>query len=593
MTWQLEFDSIAGISDGEAEINRGLNVIRASNWQGKSSFLKALETALGVSTPLMQGATEGYVTYESPDFAGTVALRRTDADIKQTGSPILCDRYDIVRTELFACLGEDNEVREAVRAGANLEEIMLRPLDFENIDERISELTYERDQIDTEIERAEKAQQQLPALEQRVTELQNDLSELREKQDDLAANSGTNDEETESSARSTLAEVESKRNRIKNRIEQLERSIERTEKTIAEKESELEELEIPEDAELQSSLREAQNRLQDLKRDKRVLESVHSATEMVLTEDRLELITEVDRELTGDSFTCWTCGSETSPETVEGRLTQLREKITSIQAEADSQQTKVEKLEAKRETVSQNRKRKEALESDLAQLRNKLSEDRQSLASAQDRLEELNDKVEQLSEQVTEQIDELTDVESEIKYREAELDDVKSDREELQQRAEQLEMLEAERADISSELEELRSRKSKIRQDTREAFDAAIDDILTEFETGFETARLTSNFELVVARDGQEATLDALSEGEIELLGFVAALAGYEAFNVEEISPFLLVDQVGGLAEHNLHTLVEYLQPRTEYIVFTAYPGYNSPDASIIDPGEWAVGSAD
>jgi len=50
---------------------------------------------------------------------------------------------------------------------------------------------------------------------------------------------------------------------------------------------------------------------------------------------------------------------------------------------------------------------------------------------------------------------------------------------------------------------------------------------------------------------------------------------------------------VGGLAEHNLHTLVEYLQPRTEYIVFTAYPAYNSPDASIIDPGEWAVASAD
>jgi predicted nucleic acid-binding Zn-ribbon protein len=186
-------------------------------------------------------------------------------------------------------------------------------------------------------------------------------------------------------------------------------------------------------------------------------------------------------------------------------------------------------------------------------------------------------------------MEQLTDIESEIKYREAELDDARDDLEQMEQRAANLGQLTDDREKVQSDLEELRTRKESIKRATREEFDEAIRDILDRFETGFETARLTSEFELVVARDGRRAELDALSEGELELLGFVAALAGYEAFDVAEISPMLLVDQVGGLDEQNLHTLVEYLEPRTEYLVFTAYPAYESMDANVIDPQQWKV----
>lgn len=592
MTWTFEATNIAGILNGESRVEPGLNVIRASNWQGKSSFIKAVQTALGVAAPLTDGADTGAVRYDSDTDSGTIELERTDGEVTQSGTPILTDQYDIVRAELFACLGENNEIRRAVRAGQPLEEQMLRPLDFENIDEQIAELTRERDQIDSEIERAEQASQQLPALERRVKELEAELTDLREKHDRLVAEANPEDN-SEDETRQQLSEVESDRNRVQNRIEQLERTIERTEQNIQSKEAELDSLEVPDDTKLQQQLSEAQNRLQDLKRDKRVLESVHSATEMVLTEDRLDLITEVDRELTGESFSCWTCGAETTSDAVQTRLTTLRERISSVQAKADAQQTTVEELEAKRESISQNRRRRETLEAELAQLREKVSEDRQSLADARERLESLEAKIETLSEQVTTRIDEITDTESEIKYREAELSDVTADREELQQRSDQLEMLRAEREEIATELETLRERKTTIRQDTRTAFESAMNDMLDRFETGFDTARLTGNFELVVARDGQETSLDALSEGEVELLGFVAAMAGYEAFDVAEVSPLLLVDQVGALAEHNLHTLVEYLRNRTQYLIFTAYPAFDAPDATLIEPSSWAVASSE
>jgi hypothetical protein len=136
-------------------------------------------------------------------------------------------------------------------------------------------------------------------------------------------------------------------------------------------------------------------------------------------------------------------------------------------------------------------------------------------------------------------------------------------------------------------------RKPSIKRRTRESFDDAIEEVITQFDTSYGTARLTPDFDLVVARDGREASLDALSEGEVELLGFVAALAGYEAFAVQDRVPVLLVNRLGGLDDSNLHARIEYLRGRAEYLVFTAYPEHAAFDSHDIDPGDWVVVSDD
>ena len=590
MTWHLDFEHVGGILDGEARIEPGLNVIRASNWQGKSSFLESLETALGVSKPLTEGKAEGTVRYETPDSEGAVQLQRTDDGVHRSGDPLLTDTYDVARAELFACLDEENEVRQAVRTGSDLTEVMLRPLNFENIEEQITDLKREREQVDSEIARAEEAKKRLPRLEERVTELEAELESLRAERDRLAEDRAPVGE-GEATPRDELTEAESELERVENRVQQLAESVERTESTLAETDAELADLEVDREteSEVASELASVQERLQSLRRDKTVLESVHSATEMVLAEERLDLITDVNRELSGDEVVCWTCGESASRAAFEDRLAALREQMGAIQARIDETQATAEELEAERERISQARRQKESLEADRARLRDKLSEDKQSLEAARERREELSDRVERLSDAVTESVSEITDVESEIKYREAELDDVRDDVDEIEQRAARLETLRDDREAIQSEIQSLRDRKTSIRRETRAAFDAAIRDVLDRFETGFETARLTSEFELVVARDGRRASLDALSEGELELLGFVAALAGYEAFDVSEVTPLLLVDRVGGLDERNLRDLVDYLRPRTDYLVFTAYPAYDSADAHVLDPGDWHV----
>jgi len=586
MTWNVELECVGGILQGSARVETGLNVIRGSNWQGKSSFLQALGTALGVKAPLTEGRSAGHVSYESPTASGRVELQRAGDRIETSGEPYLTDEYDRARVELFACLGEDNELRQAVRTDADLADLMLRPLDFENIDEQIREYRHEREQVDAEISRAEQARKRRPGLRSRVEELEDELSTLRTKREEISsvkANDGG------SVSRSELSDVESELATVEDRIDRLEESIERTEASLEETEAEREALEVPDESDLQSELSDVEDGLHHLRGDKSVLESVYSATEQVLNGDRLDLVTDVTREVSGDTVVCWTCGQPSLRDDLESQLAVLRKKISELQSAVDTEQSTLEQLKTEREQIQQKRNRARSLEADADRLREKLSADRQSLETARERQEGLTPRVESLSAEVRQSVAELTDVESEIKYREAELEDVRSDLAEMNERVENLDRLETERERIQSELESLRDRKASIKRQTREQFDTAMQEILDRFETGFETARLTPEFELVVARDGRRASLDALSEGELELLGFVAALAGYEAFEVGEVTPLLLVDRVGGLDEENLRTLVEYLRNRTEYLVFTAYPAFEPLDATVIEPESWAV----
>jgi hypothetical protein len=50
-----------------------------------------------------------------------------------------------------------------------------------------------------------------------------------------------------------------------------------------------------------------------------------------------------------------------------------------------------------------------------------------------------------------------------------------------------------------------------------------------------------------------------------------------------------LLDDLGGLAGEHIHTLVEYLEARTEYLVTTAYPEAGEFDGHVLSPDDWDV----
>ena len=587
MTWDIDIQNIAGIRRGSASIQPGINAVRASNWQGKSSFLEAIRTAAGIGTSLTEGEAEGRVSLHTETGESTIELARVDDRVTTRGEPLLADDQDRICVNLFAFLDETNEIRRLVHASENLEDVLTRPLDFENIDERIAELRHEREQVETELDQAQQAANQLAQAEAQVTEHEQRLDQLNERRDELGASSdevpGT------SGKRNRLSDARAERERLDNRMERLQDSLSMAEAQLGEKRDELENLTVPDASELTSELNEVRSTLEDLERDIELVRSVYEANQRVLDEERTHLVSSVDHALDDDRLSCWVCGSDAATLTVKDHLAELRSTIESLQVEATRHREAVEELEAEEKEVASKQQRARTLERDITDLEATLADREESLESAQARRDELESQIEELAAEVEERDEQLVDLETEIKYTETELEAAREEVETLENRADRQEVLESELEDLIDEIEQLRTRKETLKQRVRDAFDESIEDILDRFDVGFESARLTSQFDLVVARDGREAALDALSEGERELLGIVAALAGHEAYDVDERLSIILLDGIGGLANENLHSLVEYLTERAEYLVLTTYPEHDRFDGHELDPTAWEV----
>ncbi|WP_121823159.1 archaea-specific SMC-related protein [Halostella salina] len=588
MTWDLTAENIAGIREGTATIRPGTNVVRAANWQGKSSFLQAVETAMGTVTPLTEGADAGRVELDAPDDTYAVELERRNGTVVSDGSVYLDDEYDRIRADLYAFLDEDNPVRGAVRRGENLEELLTRPLDFENIEERIADLKAERSSVESELEDARDAARRLPSVQEDVTRLEGELDDLTDERDELAAENGS----AGADDREELSRLRAEQSQTEQRVERLTDAVDRIDEKLADVRAEYDELTVP-DEDVSAELAEVRDRRESIRTDVELLQSVYSANRRVLEEDRVELLTDRDRGILGDEMGCWLCGSETDESALRDHLDELSDRISDLKAERAEYDDRVEELEARRDEIREAEKRRDDLERRIDDLEAKRGDRAESLDAARERRDELDERIAELEASVAEHSDDLTDVKSEIKRVETELDEKREELERLERLADRRETLSAEHEDLGEEIATLRNRKTELKRRTREAFDDAIDDLLARFDTSFETARLTSNFDLVVARDGREASVDALSEGELELLGIVAALAGHEAFEVRDHVPVMLLDRLGGLSEENLSTLVDYLEDRAEFLVFTAYPEHDAFDGNVIDPAEWDVVSTD
>ncbi|WP_248906117.1 archaea-specific SMC-related protein [Halocatena marina] len=588
MTWHLSIENIAGIRRGEAHIEPGVNAVRASNWQGKSSFLTSIKAACGTAAPLTDGHASGQVVLQTNDEECTVILERMNGTISRTGNPYLDDEYDRVCAELFAFLDEDNKIRQAVRDGTNVETLLTRPLDFENIDEQIADLRTEREQTTTELERAESAADRLPKLHQRITDLESDLEALRVERADINDETGG-----ENAAREQLSDCRAERERVNTNIERLETTIERVRETLSKKQTELEALSVPSGDSIERELETLHADLRTVERDQELLQSVYEANKRVLDEGRTELLSDISHGMLSDTVPCWLCGEDTTRDSIEAQLDALARQISDLQTQTATTRDRVEELEGKRDAVQKVRRRERELTDRIADLETRLAETEESLTNARERRADLNRQIDELTTEVDTADDRISDLESEIKYTEAALTDVREELEETETQAERRDILEAEVHSLNEEITELRNRKEQIKRRVREAFSASLDDLLARFETGFETARLTSTFELIIARDGREAQLNSLSEGERELLGIVAALAGHKAFDVSDRVPVMLLDQLGGLASDNLQTVVNYLNDSVDYLVLTVYPEYDRFDGHEISPAEWQVVSHD
>lgn len=612
--WNLTVTNISGIRSGSTTIEDEFNVIQASNFRGKSSLITALRTAIGATGqyddhPLTEGIDKGEVTLETEDGEYNVMLERASPDVvKRTGTPYLTDETDQVCARLFACLDEDNPIRKAVRNDEDLTDLLQAPLNIENIETQIATLKKKKREIEQQISEAEQAGDQLPSVQETVTNLETELEELRNQREKLA------DKETNKEYIEELSEdISSKSGKlanITNDISNLEREIERKEDQISRKETEIEELDIPDELDEPGEVDTMREQIDTHDRQIVLLEDLHRANQNVIDAGEVDMITNIDRSITADEVECWVCGQQTTRADIEEQIAQLQTKTAQLRDEKSDIEAELKEIEERQREIRQARQKEERLEREIQQLKADVDEKKGILEDKYERKELLEEEIEELRDELEDVEDEytenLTDVKTEIRTTETKLENEQEKLESLEQQYGELEDFKADREEIQAELNDLRNRKRNTQENLKEQFNMIIADVIKELQPGFSSARLVlktdergevESIDLEIARDinrkGQRTSVNTLSEGEVELIGLVVALAGYHAFDVDSKIPCILIDGISQLAAEHLRSVAMYLNDMSEILVTTAYPEAGNFDGHVIDPSEWDVISDD
>ncbi len=603
---QLRVRNIGGIDETSVSFSPGVTVLAGENATNRTSLLQAIMAALGSDDVSIKGDSDT-ATVEL-GFAGntyTRTLKRNGTAIVDEGEAYLDDP---TLADLFAFLLESNESRRAVATGGDLRDLIMRPIDTDEIQDEIDRLVRRRKELDEQLEEIDGLKDRLPSLEKRRTELQ---AEIEEASADLA--------EKEAELEERLAELRSKRSELEEIRYELETERESLESVRARKRELDREFEaLPETP--VGEIEELDERIDRLRKRKRTLESEVNEVQSVIRfnqdllegddSDLLEAIESTDdgdltdELLPDETVTCWTCGSEVPHDQVETTVSRLQElsqtklgEVTDIDDELDELTAETDSLREKQRRREQLRRRRSDLEDELDRGEatiDRLTDRRETL---QEGIETLESEIEDLEDESYQEVldihKEANQIEYELGRLEGELEDVESELADIEDRLDAESKLRAHRAELTEEIEDLRTRIDRIERQAIEEFNEHMDSVLEilgysnleriwlerlerEVREGRRTVTKTV-FELHIVRQTDsgatyEDTIDHLSESEREVTGLVFALAGYLAHEVYDTVPFILLDSLEAIDSERIAALVEYIEEFSDYLVVALLP---------------------
>jgi len=635
-TAAFDVENVGGISETSVEFSPGVTVLTGENATNRTSFLQAIIAAMGSDqASLKANADQGSVRLT----LGGTEYERT---LERAGNSVLFegDGYleDPSVAELFAFLHETNEARRAVARGDDLRDLIMRPIDIEEIREKIERLTEEKASINDELATIESRKQDLSDLERRRQTLESEIEEKREElaEKEAEIDESSNDLEESLSVKEELEQSFEELRSVRSDLESVRRNIESQRDSIASLKKERTELEEELDELPDAPMGEHEQlaeRIQRLRDERQTLNAEINDLQSLITynNDRLEdedyellrtleddSATESDGELTDrlledadEAVVCWTCGSTVDrsqiQETVR-RLEDLRERkvqtLNEVKSELESH--KDQQREAKRK-----QSRREEIERKLEGIDDEIEQREGRIDTLKERREELTGRVQNLEETVEEYESadfeemlslhrEANQLEFEIDSIESDLEDVAGEIEEIESLVEKAEELRDRREELLDELADTRTKVDQVEEEAVEEFNEHMDAILDMLEydnldriwierleetarEGRETVTRTT-FEMHVVRTTEngvayEDTINHLSESEREVTGLVFALAGYLVHDLYEEVPFMLVDSLEAIDSSRIARLVDYFSEFAPYLVVALLP----EDAQALD----------
>lgn len=623
-TASVVVENIGGISETAVELPLGVTVLTGRNATNRTSFLQSLMATVGSNDVSLKGdADEGSVelTFNGNTYHRT--LRRNGDQVTFSGDPYLKDSTVV---DLFAFLLESNEARRAVVRGDDLRDLLMRPVDTEEIKTEIDRLESERDAIEEQLDDLESLKKELPSLEEQKHELE---SKIEDKRAALA----TVEEEIESmdadvdETREEKQELESRLEELRDLrsdLEDVRTDIDLEEKSLASLRSDRSELQeqreslpdtpMGESEHIErdiSKLRDRKQRLETtvsnlqdvIQFNEEMLEGEKSAiSEALETSGQAESVT--DQLVADDETVCWTCGSEVPQGRIETTLDELRSVREDQMSEIRDIEANLDELRnEKREREKQQRQR-ENLQRELGDIEDEIDRREGRLEDLRERRDELSTEIEAKEEQVedleSEDFSSILELHKDANQLEFELGRLESDIDDVSDRIGTIEDSLAEepglrerREAVRSDLEDQRTRIEQIEREAVEEFNDRMEDLLGILDYDnlariwIERVQKTvregrrnvekTGFELHVVRTSEsgatyEDTIDHLSESEREVTGLTFALAGYLVHDLHESVPFMLLDSLEAIDSERIADLVSYFAEYPSYLVVALLP---------------------
>ncbi len=586
--------------------------------------------ALGSDETALKGdADEGYVELTLGGETYTRTLERKNGRVTTDGDPYLSDPEIL---DLFGALLEDNEARRTVEQGTDFREIIMRPVDTDEIQRRIDRLLDERERITDEIEEIDSLSEERTKLEKKRQRIEDRIEEtrekLKEKREEIEAADGSVEDTRKEKEKieAHMSDLQSARSRLEDVRHQLETereslaSLREEQSDLADELDDLPDTPAGEIDEIESRLQRLRGRKEELGSTISELQNVVSFNEEMLEGDDTELVeslagngdTESDDEgaitdqLLDDDQTvsCWTCGSAVEMVEIEETVDQLRSLRQSKFAERNEIDDQIDELKSEQRSYRKEQQRREDITRKLDRIEEEIEE-------REERIEQLTEERAEYETEVEDTeatVDELqAETESEIleRHKEAnqlefELDQHRQEHDEVEERIAEIEdrlgtrdELEAEREQVKDQLSELRTHVERIEERAIEEFNTHMENVLDVLEYANieriwierkerevrEGRRKVSKsvFDLHLVRTSEsgatyEDTVDHLSESEREVTGLVFSLAGYLAHEVYEQIPAILLDSLEAIDSDRIAALIEYLEQYADNLVVALLP---------------------
>lgn len=593
----VQVEKIGGIDATTVEFGTGVTALAGRNATNRTSLLQSIMAAMGSDRASLKGdADRGHVELALGGRTYTRTLARKNGSVAFGGEPYL-DRPQLA--DLFAFLLESNEARRAVVRNDDLRELILRPVDVDEVEATIDRLQTEKREIDETLSNLSAVERERGSLEEERARLENDLESVEEALTDAREALSAEERDTDSERFDRLRETRTDLEDVTYDLDTERASVESLESEHEDAREQLSDTTLDADDldDLASEIERLRGRKRELDETVSQLRTVIQFNEDMVDAEYPELLdgdTEnvTDQLLSDREVSCWTCGSTVETDRIEETLSSLRELRREKVERRNEVDSRLDSLTDERTEYEQRREERDRLERTLSDLEAELEDRRGRIGTLEDRHEELLETIETLEAEIETEEDEtlgarktVTQYEVERDRLERELGAIDEDIEEIDTQLEERSEFEGRREEITADLEAQRTRIERLEREAIGAFNEQMETVLGLLEyanleriwiehlaTGEE-----ASFELHVTRSTDsgvtyEDSIAHLSESEREVTGLIVALSGYLVHDVHEQVPFMLLDSLEALDSERIATLIEYIEQYAPYIVVALLP---------------------